>query len=561
MNDELRHEIVRRLHAGQSQRGVACDLGIGRETVRRVAAQHRQARDGAPTPAPSPPPEPRRPSLLDEYEDLMRELLGRYPQITAVRMHEELRQRGFPGRYSIVRDRLRALRPPPAPAVVRRFETAPGKQAQMDYAQYDLDFRDEGRRRVYLFSYVLAYSRRQYLCFTESQDFATTVRQHVRAFEHLGGVAAECLYDNMKVVVARYESDLPIYNTRFLAFATHYGFRPVACRPRRPETKGKVERPFYYVEKNLLNGRTLRSLEHLNEFTVGWLAETADVRLHRQTSGRPIDLHAQELPHLILIPLPAHPYDAAEVVYRSVDAEGCVTYRQNQYSAPWRCVGQVVPVRITESEVILYGPNLEELGRHRLLPRSQVRQQQVLREHRPPDDRRQQYELLERSFAEWDQVGQRFLAGLLQAHRHGKAQARKILALRTHYHRHDLKAALERALAYGAFSFAAIERILHVQAQPKTALEMLADQEQERLSDLFQAARVPPRPTAYYQYLLLSPEADGQEEIFPENSAFQADADDDELRSSGADPDPGRAPSRDPPALPDPAGSADGGTA
>ena len=71
----------------------------------------------------------------------------------------------------------------------------------MDYAVYDIDFTSEGRRRVYLFSYILGYSRRQYLRFVESQDFATTVREHVRAFAHLGGVAATCLYDNQKVVV------------------------------------------------------------------------------------------------------------------------------------------------------------------------------------------------------------------------------------------------------------------------------------------------------------------------------------------------------------------------
>src|SRR5258706_6767572 len=125
----------------------------------------------------------------------------------------------------------------------------------MDYAVYDLDFTSEGRRRVGLFSYLLGYSRRQYLRFVEAQDFATTVREHVRAFTHLGGVAATCLYDNQKVVVTGYEDDVPIDNPRFLAFATHYGFRPVACRPHRPQTKGKVERRFAHVESNLPNGR------------------------------------------------------------------------------------------------------------------------------------------------------------------------------------------------------------------------------------------------------------------------------------------------------------------
>ena len=131
---------------------------------------------------------------------------------------------------------------------------------------------------------MLGYSRRQYLRFVEAQDFATTVREHVRAFEHLGGVAATCLYDNMKVVVTGYEDDVPIYNPRFLAFATHYGFRPVACRPRRPQTKGKVERPFAYVETSLLNGRTFETLDHLNETTAWWLAHVADVRELREAA-------------------------------------------------------------------------------------------------------------------------------------------------------------------------------------------------------------------------------------------------------------------------------------
>ncbi len=234
--------------------------------------------------------------------------------MTALRVYEELRGREFTGKYTIVKDLVRRLRPEPHRQPVVRFESGKGQQAQMDYATYEIDFTEQGRRRVNLFSYILGYSRRQYLRFVESQDFETTIREHVRAFTHLGGVAATCLYDNMKVVVARYEGDEPIYNTRFLAFATHYGYRVWACRRRRPQTKGKVERPFHFVETSLLNGREFRSLEHLNEVTVQWLAEVADVRVHRETKRRPLDLHAEELPYLI--PIPEKPYDTAEVVYR-----------------------------------------------------------------------------------------------------------------------------------------------------------------------------------------------------------------------------------------------------
>lgn len=156
---------------------------------------------------------------------------------------------------------------------------------------------------------MLGYSRRQYLRFVESQDLQTTLCEHIRAFEHLGGVAAVCLYDNMKTVVLRHGDEGPIYNPKFLAFATHYGFRPQACRVRRAQTKGKVERPFWYAETNLLNGRTFRTLAHLNELTACWLTGTADVRLHRETKQRPIGRHAEERPPLIA--LPATPCDVA----------------------------------------------------------------------------------------------------------------------------------------------------------------------------------------------------------------------------------------------------------
>ena len=200
-----------------------------------------------------------------------------------MRLLEELRQRGFTGGYTVVRQRLSELRP--------RVDAAPGGPLRDGAGRPGPDGLRRLRPRLHqrrpaprLVCSATSWATRGGSTSASSRPrtSTTTLREHVRAFEHLGGVAATCLYDNMKVVVTGYEDDVPIYNPRFLAFATHYGFRPVACRPRRPQTKGKVERPFSYVETNLFNGRTFASLDHLNETTAWWLAQVADVRELRE---------------------------------------------------------------------------------------------------------------------------------------------------------------------------------------------------------------------------------------------------------------------------------------
>jgi transposase len=506
MNPELVSRIVALFHGGASVRRIASSLRISRRTVHKALGLIEQARKGSSdgTPRIAMP----RASKLDAHESAIAELLARYPNISVRRILEELRPLGYTGGYTILSERVLRLRPSPAVAPVRRFETGPAVQAQMDFSTYDLDFSDEGRRRVYAFSYVLGYSRRQYLRFVEAQDFATTVREHIRAFEHLRGVAATCLYDNMKVVVSGHDGDEPVYNPRFLAFAAHYGFRPVACRVRRPQTKGKVERPFGYVESSLLGGRTFRSLAHLNETAAWWLAEVADVRLHSQTRARPIDRHAEEQPHLI--PLPAQPFDAAEVVYRTVDAEGFVVYRQNFYAVPWRLIGQTVAVRVTECELMIHDPAFVEAARHRLFPRAAAGQRSDCVDHEPPRDAQRRFEHLSQRFAEFGTAGTRFLEGLLGGSRFGKNQAERVLSLAGVYPRADVLSALERAVRYGAFSLQAIARILAARGRPRAPLDALADDHQSYLDRLLDGAPTPPRPTSDYQALLGESPHDGE---------------------------------------------------
>ncbi len=142
---------------------------------------------------------------------------------------------------------------------------------------------------------------------------------------------------------------------------------------------------------------------------------------------RPLDRHAEEQPHLIA--LPGTPYEGNTVEYRVVNVEGFVLYRQNSYSLPWRSIGQALPVRVTETEVIVYSPQLEAIARHRLVRRGQTGQPCEHQTHRASADPRQHEALLRDRFAELGPLAVRFLDGLLRSQRYGREQAVKILVL------------------------------------------------------------------------------------------------------------------------------------
>ena len=272
------------------------------------------------------------------------------------------------------------------------------------------------------------------------------------------------------------------------------------------QTKGKVERKFYYAETSLLNGRTFDTLEHLNEVTAWWLANVADVRVLRPFRESPQQRHAREQPHLL--PLPACDFDTALVLYRHVDVEGFIAYRSNFYSVPWSYIGQVLPVRITDDLVLIYSLGLEEVARHPRVPGASSGVRQTNKSHHPAADPHQRTLLLRQRFGEWGPVAVQFLDGLLAKQIQGKLQAQQLLALLAQYQRADVLAALERAVGYGAFSLAAMRRILAARARPRPLLDALAQLHQDALDPSLRAEPIGPRPTSDYQHLLAAEHTD-----------------------------------------------------
>ena len=399
------HDLKRQ---GLSLSAIARKAGLDRKTVRKYLAQGL----AAPRYGPRAP----QPERLDPFKDYLRERVRAYPELSGARLLRELRGLGYEGGYSRVTDYLRAVRPARERPFERRFETPPGRQAQVDFAQFKVVFENEpgAVRVVWLFSMVLGHSRWLWGRFCAAQDLQTVLRCHIDAFAALGGAPTEILYDRMKTaVIGESAEGVVSYNLSLVALLNHYGAAPKACRPYRAKTKGKVERPFRYIRQDFFLARSFRDLGDLNRQFDGWRDGIANARRHA-TTGRIVAEHlAEERP--ALMPLPAVAYSAALSVERRVSHEGMVSVGGNLYSVPDATRKRVVEVQSHPKEVCIFEdgaliaahPVLEGKNQRRIDPRHRtlaVRPREPVLSSTEP--------ALRRPLAFYDAVGQRLAAGV-----------------------------------------------------------------------------------------------------------------------------------------------------
>ncbi len=474
--------VVMHTREGWSIRGLAGYFALSRNTVRQILRNHESRRDQGHDLVVSGKRVPRG-SKLDPYRELIESLLEKYPKLTGQRFHEELRAAGYTGGISILRDHLRCIRPQPTREPVVRFETAPGVQGQMDWSPYTINFSAAGKMKIQCFSYILGFSRRHYIDFSRRRDFFTLIRRHQDAFSHFGGVPAQCLYDSEKTVVLRWEGGKPVINPAFAAFITHYRNQPIICRRGRAETKGKIERPFQYIEGNLLCGREFRDLEDLRAQARWWLRERSDSHVHATTGRPPIELFLEQ-EAAALHPLPLHPYDSSEVALRVCDIEGYISFETNRYPVPYEYVTDILTMKATEHEIIVYSPELSLVVRHERLPagagirldNSAIHGTRTIRYGLDPV--RDQFLALGGSAEE-------FLLGLQNGGRKNAGfHARHILLQKERYHCEDIDRALGHACRYHAYDCKAVERILRSKAQPRTLESIRISQAEQELSAL-----------------------------------------------------------------------------
>jgi transposase len=321
---------------GRSIREIARALGVSRNTVRRYLRSEA---------VPQYSPRPAREGLLDPYKDYILARLEKIPDLPATVLLREIRERGYPGQITLIKDFIRPLRTERRrlEELTVRYETEPGDQAQVDWGEFG---RLPDGRKLYGLAVVLGYSRTQFVHFTCRMTVQELTRGLVLAFEYFGGLPKKLLFDNPKtVVLVRGESVATSrLHPRFLDFLGHYGLTLQLCEPARPRTKGKIERPMSYIRSSL----ALPSMEQwadpegANRSARVWLDTVANVRIHGTTRERPID----RLPLENLTPLRSvRPYDLTWIEPRRVQRDCHISWEGNYYSVPWQHGSSAVLVR------------------------------------------------------------------------------------------------------------------------------------------------------------------------------------------------------------------------
>lgn len=303
-----------------------------------------------------------RASKLDGFKEYIVERLNEYP-LSAVRLFEEIREKGYTGGYTVVKDFVRSVKPNLGVPAVLRFETKPGLQAQVDWAELAHIEIDGVQRKLYCFTMILGYSRMRYAELTLSTDTATLIKCHLNAFEYYGGCPREILYDNMKQVVIRkaLQSRDNVWNPLFKDFYEYTGFVPRLCRPRRPQTKGKVENTVKYVKGGFFNGRQFNSLRDIETGLKEWLHRVNFERVHGTTHCIPGERWKQEDLNQITVP-----YRVVVKETRKISRESMVSYRGNLYSVPYRMAGRTATIQVIDGMLKIL-VNDEEVCGHELL--------------------------------------------------------------------------------------------------------------------------------------------------------------------------------------------------
>jgi transposase len=433
--------IARRLHC--SWRTVATALELDQPPAHQVA---------------------RRASLLDAHRAKINALLAKNPDLSAVRIHEEIARgpEGYQGSTIILRRYLRTIRPERG-RIYQEVHYEPAQAMQVDWGECGSVAVDATTRKVSVFVAVLCYSRLIFIEFTLAQRKAEFYRCLVHALEFFGGSPRAVIVDNLKSAVLNGSGRAACFHPEFLALCGHYCLQAIACERRDPESKGIVEGGVRYVKHNALAGRA-EELTHFADYLAlapVWRDQVANVRMHETTRERPIDRYQRE--RSLLRPLPAIPFDTDEVVPAVVSPHARIEFDGNRYSTPPQLVRRPVTIRASRDEVrVLHegqvmAQHLRSYERGKLI---------VLPDHRLAAlalSRRSRSTALEQAFDALGPEARQFHLRLRSQPVKTGVHLRRLLGLAQLYGAAEVLSAISQALELAAYDAAYVENLLLAQ--------------------------------------------------------------------------------------------------
>ena len=328
---------------GHSYREIARKSGRDRRTVKRYAENPELIGQGR--------AKVERSSILDPFAPMIESWLEDDGKYQASWIFDQIRKLGYTGGYTIVKDLVRGIKQERSRIAYLRFETEPGRQAQVDFGDFSVVNPDGSERTFYKFSMILGFSRTPYCEFLDRADMTSFLDAHQRAFAYFGGVPAEILYDRMRNVFIRKLAGKTQFTQGLMALADHYGFTPEVAPAYSPWVKGKVERPMDFIRERFWRGYQFTGLEMANRDLLSFLEEKSH-RIHGTTGEKVCDMFANEKP--FLMPLPPTTCDVSMRLYRKVEKDCTISVEGSRYEVPHTLVGKKIIVRLKDSVLRIY---------------------------------------------------------------------------------------------------------------------------------------------------------------------------------------------------------------
>jgi len=332
ISDELKANILRYHHVEKWKVGtIASHLAVHHTTVKRVLAETGVSKQCILV----------QPSMIDPYLAFITETLQRFPTLTASRLYDMARERGYPGSSDHFRHLIAFYRPKKAAEAYMRLRTLPGEQAQVDWGHFGYITIGRAKRPLMAFVIILSYSRKIFLHFYLNQGSENFLRGHELAFKFYGGVPRVILYDNAKVAVLERLGDAIRFNPQLLSFSAHYRFEPRPVAVYRGNEKGRVERAIRFVRDNFFSARVWSDLADLNTQALDWCNTYASNRPCPEDKSKSVHAVFEEEQQK-LIALPDNPYPCDEIEEVRINKTPYARFDLNDYSVPHEHVQKIL---------------------------------------------------------------------------------------------------------------------------------------------------------------------------------------------------------------------------